>query len=110
MKTLGEFIREERDNKDYSLREFAQSVECSPAFLSDIELGKRNPSDDLLVKIANKLNISLSKLKEHDTRPLAKSAVSGAQSAKYSFAFRKAVEKKVDPDKLIEFIQRSENK
>ena len=110
MKTLGEFIREKRSGLDYSLREFARKIECSPAFLSDIELGKRNPSDELFSKIAEKLEIPLVKLKEYDARPLKKGSLTDAQSTKYSFAFRKVVETKIDPDELIKFIEKNKRK
>lgn len=40
MKTLGQRIRELRETKDLSLREFAKQLgDLSAAFLSDVELG-----------------------------------------------------------------------
>ena len=47
MKTsgLGQRIRELRGKKDLSLRELAKKLDVSAAFLSDIELGRRYPSE-----------------------------------------------------------------
>ena len=52
MKTLGEKIRELREERDLSLRELAKKLNLSAAFLSDIELGRRNPSDKVLSDLA----------------------------------------------------------
>ena len=53
MKPLGEYIRELRQQKDLSLRDFAKRLGGkSAAFISDIELGRRFPSDPVLEDIA----------------------------------------------------------
>ena len=39
MKTLGEHIRELREERDLSLRELATKIQVSAAFMSDVELG-----------------------------------------------------------------------
>ena len=61
-KSLGDVLRELRDKADLSLRELARYIDVSAPFLSDIELGKRYPSDDVLKKIADKLRIPFEEL------------------------------------------------
>jgi hypothetical protein len=41
MEALGQYMRRRRDELDLSLREFAKRLDCSAAFISDIELGRR---------------------------------------------------------------------
>ena len=43
MKTLGERIRELREERDLSLRELAGKIGVSAAFMSDVELNRRYP-------------------------------------------------------------------
>jgi len=50
--TLGARLRELREFSPYSLRELARELEISAPFLSDIELGRRFPSDQILEKLA----------------------------------------------------------
>lgn len=66
--TLGEEIRRKRKELDIPLRKFAEKVDVSPAHMSDIENGNRNPSDELLVKIANILRTFVEELKKFDSR------------------------------------------
>ena len=83
MKTLGERIRELREEQDLSLRELAGKVGVSDAFMSDVELNRRYPSDKHLRAIARHLKAALEDLKEYDTRPpvqeLRKAALSDPQ-------------------------------
>ena len=51
MKTFGEQIRELREKKDLSVRELAKRIKVTPPFLSDVELGRRHPSEDVLGKL-----------------------------------------------------------
>ena len=69
VKTLGQRIRELRDAADLSLRECAARLGISPAFLSDIELGRRHPSDRVLADIAKLLRTTVENLRQYDTRP-----------------------------------------
>ena len=68
MQTLGEFIREERDKRNISLREFARRLKITPPFLSDIELGRRYPADERLSDIAKELGVTVEQLKQLDHR------------------------------------------
>src|SRR5260370_33064601 len=70
MKSLGQRIRELRDEKDMSTRELANKRPISIAFLSDIELGRRHPSDKILRAIAKALDTPFEELQKYDTRPI----------------------------------------
>ncbi len=65
--TLGERIRNARGR--LSARKLAIAAGISPSFLSDIELGKTEPSVDTLKKIASVLNVSSSFLLEETDDP-----------------------------------------
>jgi len=51
-----------------SLRQFAASINITAPFLSDIELGRRFPSDDVLREIAKALKTDFDELKKLDVR------------------------------------------
>jgi len=59
---VGQKIKEERMKKNIKQFELAKEVGISNSFLSDIEVGRSNPSIDTLKKIANVLGINTSKL------------------------------------------------
>ena len=61
--SLGQRLHALRDKADLSLRELAKKVGISPPFLSDIELGRRFPSEEILLKLAAALEVSLEDLK-----------------------------------------------
>lgn len=67
-KPLGEYIRELRDKADLSLRELAEKVGVSAAFLSDVELGRRFPKEENLKKIALVFGVSVAEFDERDSR------------------------------------------
>lgn len=50
------------------MRQFAGTIGITPAFMSDIELGRRFPSDEVLHKIAAELKVSFADLKSCDVR------------------------------------------
>ena len=104
-KKLGDVIRELREKHDLSLRELARSIEISAPFMSDIELGRRYPSDDVLEKIAKKLKVSVEDLKQYDHRDsVAELKRIVENNPKLGFAFRTAVEEmkegKLTPEQL----------
>lgn len=102
MKTLGERIRELRDEKDLSLRELGKKAQISPAFLSDIELGRRHPSDHVLRAIAKVLGTDYEELKEYDTRPaVEKIRKRLLQDPRLGFAFRRIIDENVSPEDLL---------
>lgn len=53
--SLGQTIRRHRLAADYKLREFANLIEVSAAYLSDIEHDRRIPTEDVLGDIAQAL-------------------------------------------------------
>ena len=62
MNNLGKEIRKIRGLLGISLRTLAASVYISPAFLSDIELGRRFPAEKTLRRIASSLAIDYESL------------------------------------------------
>ncbi len=66
-KTLGEFIREARKRKRASIVQIAKAAEISTSFLSDIERGRRSPSDPVLERLAKSLGIKAEALRELNT-------------------------------------------
>jgi transcriptional regulator with XRE-family HTH domain len=109
-KTLGQYIRNRRDELDLSLREFAKKIDCSAAFVSDIELGRRYPSEEVLKTMAKVLDVSIGELKSRDTRtPVEDIKRAVEQNPRYAFALRTVIDK-VKPEDLIKFAERSERK
>jgi transcriptional regulator with XRE-family HTH domain len=92
-KTLGEFIRSKRDALDISLRELARKLEITPPFLSDIELGKRYPSEPVMAKLADFFRIPVDELKIFDHREsLSDLKRLLEQNSNLNVAFRTAIE------------------
>jgi transcriptional regulator with XRE-family HTH domain len=56
--SIGEYIREQREQARISLRQLAQQAGVSNPYLSQIERGLRKPSADILQQIAKGLRIS----------------------------------------------------
>lgn len=109
---LGERIRELREALDYSLREFAKRLDnLSPAHLSDIELGRRYPSFELLKKIAENLLVPVEELEKLDSRPPVEDLKRMAEAnPAYGFALRKMVENKVSPQTILDYLKEQEKK
>lgn len=106
MESLGTFIRRTRDEKDISLREFARRLGVSAAFASDIELGRRFPSDDMFEKIAEVLDSELTTLRRLDTRtPVDGLKRMSEKDPTFGLAFRTLVERKVDAQDLLAWVQ-----
>lgn len=55
---VGEFIRQQRENAQKSIRDLARAAGVSNPYLSQIERGIRRPSADILQQIARALEIS----------------------------------------------------
>lgn len=60
--SLGEYIREQREQAEVSLRQLAQAAGVSNPYLSQIERGLRKPSAEILQQIAKGLRISAESL------------------------------------------------
>ena len=56
--SIGEYIREQREQAKISMRQLAQYAGVSNPYLSQIERGLRKPSADILQQIAKGLRIS----------------------------------------------------
>ncbi len=112
MKTLGQRIRELREAKDFSLREFAKKIGgLSAAFVSDVELGRRHPSDGVLATMAEQLGTTFEDLKQYDSRPpVEELRRMSSQDPAFGFAFRRLVDKDVKPEDLLKFLDRQPDK
>jgi transcriptional regulator with XRE-family HTH domain len=107
METLGDFIRRLRDEKDISLRELAKRIGCTPPFLSDVELGRRNPSDEMLAKIAQELEVEEGELRKRDMRAPIEDIKRVTQSdPKFALAFRTVIDKKISADQLLKWAEK----
>jgi transcriptional regulator with XRE-family HTH domain len=106
-KTLGQRIRELRDEHDFSLREFADKLGgISAAHISDIELGRRYPSDDLLKKMADKLETTVADLRSYDSRaPVEDLKRISESDPTFGFALRKLVDKEVTAADLLKWAE-----
>ncbi len=56
--SLGEFIREQRNAAQISVRQLARTAGVSNPYLSQVERGLRKPSAEILTQIAGALRIS----------------------------------------------------
>lgn len=65
---MGQRLRELRERTGLSLRKVAKAAKISAPFLSDIELGRRFPTDETLALIAQEIGASADDLKKHDHR------------------------------------------
>ena len=112
-KTMGQKIRELREAAKLALRDVgdllkdpATGTPVSAAFLSDIENGRRFPSDDLLGRLALVLRTNVAELRKCDQRPPSREIQDLAlMNAQYAFAFRRAVEivheQKLSPQDVV---------
>jgi transcriptional regulator with XRE-family HTH domain len=93
---IGPFIRRRRDELDLSLRELAKKLDCSPAFISDVELGRRHPSEKVLSEIARILKVGVDELRKLGVRPPIEEIKRAAQDdPTFALAFRTMLDKKL---------------
>ncbi len=57
--SLGKRIKEERLKLNLTQEKLAESVDISTSYMGQIERGERNVTLDTLVRITNKLNVSI---------------------------------------------------
>lgn len=55
---FGEFVKQRRECLKMTMRDFAEKVKISPAYLCDIEKGNRKPPERYLEKFAEVLQIT----------------------------------------------------
>ena len=97
-KTLGQRIRELRQERDLSLRDLGEKLgsssnPTSPAFLSDLENGRRFPSDEMRAKLAQALGTTEEDLGSYDQRPPSRDIQELVErNPQFGFAFRRAIE------------------
>jgi len=110
MEGIGPFIRRRRDELDLSLRELAKRLDCSPAFISDIELGRRHPSDKVLSEIARVLKVKIEELRGMDVRaPIDEIKRITQDDPTFALAFRTVIDKKISANELLEFVKNKED-
>lgn len=106
-KTLGDRIRELREQRDLSLRELARKLELSAAFLSDVELGRRYPSEQVLTSLARVLGTTVEDLRSYDTRaPVEDIKRLAATDPAWGLAFRQALD--MSPDDLLRLLKKAQ--
>ena len=111
MKTLGEQIRNLREERDLSLRELATKIGVSAAFMSDVELGRRHPSDKHMIAVARVLGTSMEELEKFDTRPpLREFRKATLNNPEYGFAFRQMLDREISSQDILDFIHRHDKK
>jgi transcriptional regulator with XRE-family HTH domain len=67
---IGEQLRRQRVEKlNKGLREMAGELSIAPAHMTDIEKGRRTPSEELMVKIAASYRIPIAELRAGWSRP-----------------------------------------
>jgi len=110
-RTLGERIRELREGCDFSLRELAEKIGVSAAFMSDVELGRRYPSEKVFRDIARSLGAPIEDLEKYDTRaPVEDLKRLASSNPAYGLAFRRIVDKKINPEDLLKWAERKEKR
>jgi transcriptional regulator with XRE-family HTH domain len=104
MKTLGDRIRELREGKDLSLREFAKKLDdISPAHISDIENNRRFPSLSLLKLMARALDVDVEDLQKFDLRPpMGDLKRIARQNPALGIALRTITEKNISAQDIID--------
>lgn len=98
--TLGSYIRNQRQEKGLSIRQMADAINAtgqtnkvSAGLISEIENGRRFPSDTLFHSLAAVLEIEESTLKRFDQRmPADELKELAAINPQFGFAFRRAVQ------------------
>lgn len=118
---LGAFLREKRQNKGLSVRKVCEAINSnaneistemvSPAYLSDIETGRRVPSDRALKNICAVLAIAEEEIAQHDMRvPSQEIRDLAVANQLYGKAFRRIVsgiqKNNISADVLLDRIER----
>ncbi|MBE6415690.1 MAG: helix-turn-helix transcriptional regulator [Akkermansiaceae bacterium] len=124
--TLGLYIRDKRMALSITLRSFAKRVadllaanatedesdpKFSPGFLSDIENGRRFPSERVLTTIAQALGVDVNVLREQDQRiPAEELQRLQMLNPQFGFAFRRVTnyinQNHMSPQELVDRICR----
>ena len=109
MKTLGDRIRELREENDLTLRELAARIDVTASFISDIELGRRDPSDERIRQLAKILGTTVEDLDEFSPRlPIREMRRAAREVPRYGYALREMVDRRVSPAEILEYIDNKE--
>ena len=116
-KTLGSFLREKRRQEGFAIRKLVEviknmstselEISLPPAYICEIENGRRMPSDDVLSLFVRALNIDKEELELYDTRVPSQEIQELTQmNALYGVAFRRMVKQiqknDVSPEDLLQ--------
>lgn len=105
MTTLGGYIRQRRIARHLSVRDFAKRSGLSPAHVSDIELGRRHPSEAALGRIARGLGVNTAELRASDSRPPLEDIRRMADSDPlFSAALRAMIDSDMSGGQLLDLI------
>jgi transcriptional regulator with XRE-family HTH domain len=105
--SLGKRIRELRETKDLSLRDLAKKINVSAAFLSDVELERRYPSEDKLLLLATELGVPTEDLRRFDTRvPVKALQEASRRDPTVGMALRSILKSGISFDELNEIAQK----
>jgi transcriptional regulator with XRE-family HTH domain len=113
--SLGEYIRNQRDRLNISLRELARRINVTPPFLSDIELGRRFPSEETLTALATEFGITFDEIRNFDPRASLtdfKKLVESNPELRLAFRTRMREVKsgKISPEDLAQILSRGGHK
>jgi len=76
-----------------------------PHFLSDVELGRRNPSNKVLRQIALNLDVKPEELENYDTRlPVEEMRRMVQADPAFGLALRKVIDNKISPEDLMKLV------
>jgi len=100
MLTLGEKIKKLRLARGYTQSAFARELGISPGYLSQLEMGLRKPSRELVSRIADTFGASLDYLLREDKGP----SVEGVPEEIVEF-FRSEHVGAADRDELLSFFR-----
>ena len=79
--------------------------------MSDVELGRRHPSDKHMHAVAQTLGTSMDDLKEFDTRPPVREFRRATlANPEYGFAFRQIIDREISSKEILAFIKQRDEK
>jgi len=91
------------------MRELARKLDLSAAFLSDVELGRRHPSEQVLAALARVLGATVEDLRSYDTRaPVEDIKRLAASDPAWGLAFRRILDSNVSSEDLLKLVKAKE--
>lgn len=107
MTTLGQHLRELREKNHISLRSLASRAHITAPYLSDIELGRRHPSERVLADLARALRTTADDLRRFDPRALIADIQQRLdRDAGFAPALRRLLSKCATSDDLMRMMER----